>query len=328
VGRELTFADARIIEMVKEHFVAVAADDWFQRRRKDAEGAFFRKVADQGPSREGETRQGIYALTADGRLLRYKNHQDPDVMREFLADALSAWKRLPAGQRAKGALQVPELTKVDSAFAPTLPKEGLIVNTYVRILDRQRDFFVHGSCEFPGGQRASHDHLWIRADEWQALLPADAKKGDEVKLPAKLLHRIARYHLVDNTRGEPPMWGTNEMRKADVKLIVAEVTPSEVRLKLTGAIVLATNANLKAAKRGYEAALTGDLRYEPTQRKITKFNVVAIGDHWGQGEYNEQARPGRTPLGVAFELADPARAADRLPPQFIREGGDYWNAER
>ena len=328
LGRELTFADAKIIEIVKDHFIAVAADDWFQRRRQDAEGVFFRKVADQGPTRERETRQGIYALTADGRLLHYSNHQDADVIRDFLVDALTAWRRLPAGQRARGAFQVPELKKIDAEHAPTVPKDGLIVNTYARILDRKDDFFCHGKCAFPGGQRASHDHLWIRAEEWQALIPTDAKKGQEVKLPSNLIQRLARFHLVDNTRGEPPMWEANEVRKAEMKLIVDEVTANEVRLKLTGSIVLATHANLKSAKRGYDAVLSGDIRYEPGQGKITRFKVVAIGAHWGDGEFNEGARPGRTPLGVAFELGDPTRAADRVPPQFIREGGDYWNAGR
>ena len=53
--------------MAKEDFVAVSADDWYERRRQDAVGAFFRKVADQGPRKGagGGTRQGIYCLTAD-----------------------------------------------------------------------------------------------------------------------------------------------------------------------------------------------------------------------------------------------------------------------
>src|SRR6478672_1245892 len=61
--------------MATEDFVPVTADDWYQRRRQDAEGEFFRKVADQGPRKGegGSTRQGIYCLTAAGQLLNYKN---------------------------------------------------------------------------------------------------------------------------------------------------------------------------------------------------------------------------------------------------------------
>jgi hypothetical protein len=330
VGRELTFADAKIIELVNEHFVAVAADDWFQRRRQDAEGEFFRKVADQGPRKGqgGSTRQGIYAFTADGKLLQYRNHQDPDVMRGFLLAALKEWDKIPPAQRAKGAIEVRDLKKLDARYAPTLPKDALIVNVYARILDRADDFFCHGSCKFPGGQRASHDHLWIRADEWQALLSKDAKKGQEVAVPATLMYRMARYHLVDNTRGEPPMWARREVRNAEVKLVVEEVTLSEVRLKLTGAVLLASDADPKAAKRGFDVSLYGQICYEPVKGKITKLNVVAVGEHWGEGTFTGGARPGRNPLGLAFELADPSRSADRVPPQGIREGDGYYSADR
>jgi hypothetical protein len=330
VGRELTFADAKIIELVNEHFIPVAMDDWFQRRRQDAEGEFFRKVADQGPrqGQGGSTRQGIYTFTANGKLLQYRNNQDPDVMRGFLATAMKAWNKLPAAERAKDAVQVAELKKVDGRFVPTLPKDALIVNVHARILDRTDDFYCLGSCQFPGGQRASHDHLWIRANEWQSLIPKDAQKGQEIAVPAKLMYRLARYHLVDNTRGEPPMWARGDVRKAEMKLVVEEATKSEVRLKLAGAFVLATDADAKAAKRGYDVSLYGEIRYEPGERKITKFNVVALGDYWGEGAFTGGARPGRNPFGVAFELADPTRPANRVPPQAIREGRGYYDAER
>ena len=330
MGRELTFANAKIISLVKENFIAVAADDWFQRRRQDAEGEFFRKVADQGPRKGqgGSTRQGIYAFTADGRLLQYRNAQDPDVMRGFLQTALKVWKGLPAEQRAKGAVKVPDDRKIDERYAPTLPKDGLIINVHGRILDRDDDFFCHGTCRFPGGQRASHDHLWLRADEWRALVPKDAKAGQEIELPAKALYRLLRFHLIDNTRGEPPMWARRDVRKAEFKLVVKDVTAKEVRLELTGNVLLAVDGDVKAAKRGYDAALRGDIRFDPSIGKITKFNVVALGEHWGEGTYTGGARPGRTPFGVAFELADPNRAADRVSPQAARETDAYYNADR
>ncbi|MBI2808610.1 MAG: hypothetical protein HYX68_26780 [Planctomycetes bacterium] len=330
MGRELTFADPRIIRLVKENFVAVAADDWFQRRRKDAEGDFFRKVANQGPRKGqgGSTRQGIYTLTADGKLLQYRNHQDADIMHGFLKTSLAAWNRLPAVTRAKGSVEVAPLKAIDPRFAPTLPKGAVIVNVHARILDRQDDFYCHGTCRFPGGQRASHDHLWIRAEELRALMPANPRQGQEIAIPAKLIYRIARYHLVDNTRGEPPMWTRRDVRKADMKLMIESIDKREVRLKLMGSFLLATDADVKLAKRGYDVALLGDLRYDPERKKLTRFDIVALGGHWGQGTYTGGARLGRMPFGVAFELADPNRPADRVPPQFIREGGDYYNAER
>jgi hypothetical protein len=305
-------------------------DDFFQRRRQDAEGEFFRSVSNQGPriGEGGSTRQGIYAFTADGKLLQYRNHQDPDVMREFLRTSLQAWKKLPLEQRAKAAASIPELTKIDERFVPTLPKDALIVNVYGRILERTDDFVCPGTCKFPGGQRASHDHLWIRADEWQALLPKNAKKGLEIAVPEKLVYRLARYHLIDNTRGEPPMWTRSDVHKATMNLVVEDVTADEVRLKLTGTFLLSTGLDAATSKRGYDAALFGAIDYHPANRKITNLKMAVLGDHWGEGQYTAGARPGRTPFGIAFELADPTRTADRVPPQASREGRNYYDAER
>ena len=330
MGRELTFADAKIIEIVNKNFVPVAMDDWFQRRRQDAEGDFFRKVADQGPRKGqgGGTRQGIYAFTADGKLLQYRNSQDPEVMRAFLLSALKSWGSLSQADRNAAKVAVPELKKIDPRYVPTLTKDTLIVNVHARILEKENDFFCHGTCKFPGGQRASHDHMWIRESEWQTLLPKDPKVGQEIEIPANLIYRLARFHLIDNTRGEPPMWARNEVRKASLKLFVSDITKEEVRLKLTGAILLATDADEKNAKRGYDASMLGEICYEPSKRKIIKFNAVVLGEHWGEGTYTGGSRPGRAPFGIAFELADPAKPADRVPPQAIRESAGYYEASK
>ena len=63
--------------MAKEDFVPVACDDWYHRRRKDAEGEFWRKVSDgaeHGPNAADGvwTRQGFYMLTAVGTILARK----------------------------------------------------------------------------------------------------------------------------------------------------------------------------------------------------------------------------------------------------------------
>ncbi len=85
--------------MATHDYVAVAADDWYQRRRRDDEGEFFRAVANQGPRKggiDGDTRQGIYILTAGGKLLDYRNAgQNPEVMRETVASGRQLSFRAP-----------------------------------------------------------------------------------------------------------------------------------------------------------------------------------------------------------------------------------------
>src|SRR5262245_25182331 len=109
--------------MARDRYVAVAGDDWYQRRRQDAEGKFFRGVADQGPRKGegGSTRQGIYLFTADGKLLGYRNHHDPNVMREVLRQGLREWDKLPETRRRPGAVKVPDRGKGDARYTRTPP---------------------------------------------------------------------------------------------------------------------------------------------------------------------------------------------------------------
>jgi hypothetical protein len=159
-------------------------------------------------------------------------------------------------------------------------------------------------------------------------MPKDIKLDQEVAIPAAVAYRLARFHLVDNTRGEPPMWTKPQVRSANLKLLAVAVTETEVRMKLTGDILLSTDFDVKKAQRGYDVSLLGEIRYEPKTRKMTRFDAVAVGDHWGSGPFTGGARPGRTPLGVAFELADASRPVDLVPPQAARESNAYFRAER
>src|SRR5262249_13267103 len=49
------------------------------------------------------------------------------------------------------------------------------------------------------------DHLWLRKDEAKALA-----RGE---LSESLTRRLVRFHLVDSTRGEPPMWRADEVKE-------------------------------------------------------------------------------------------------------------------
>jgi hypothetical protein len=326
VGRELTFGDPQIVRMATRDYIAVAADDWYQRRRDDAEGKFFRKVADQGPRKGegGSTRQGIYCFTADGQLLVYRNHQEPSVMRETLRQGLAAWKKLPENRRKPGAIAVAEQMPVDRRFARTPPPRGLIVNVYTRILDHDSSgHLCKGQCGFKGGDRPARDHLWLTEADVKGLHPAHAHVGDTFALPAALTQRILRFHLIDNTRGEPPYWEGQHIRSCRMTLTVENADGKALGLRLDGAVLLSTDADPARAKRGFDVRLRGYIRFEEPSRRVSRFDLVAVGDHWGEGTYTRGARPGRKPLGIAFTLADGKSAADRVPPQGAREIGVY-----
>jgi hypothetical protein len=320
-----------MIRMASEDYVPVAADDWYQRRREDAEGEFFIGVASQGP-RKGEggaTRQGIYCLTADGKLLAYKNAgQNPEVMRETLRQGLREWQKLPEERRKPDAVKIEDLKKVDPQYARKPPVGGLIVNVSTRILDHEKDSFCRGTCRTLGGDAAARDHLWLTEAEWRSLIPGEPKKGESAPVPAAIAERILRFHLTDNTRGEPNMWRREDIRSKDLRLTVDEVTPASVRLRLDGPAVLATKEDVEKAERGFDVRLLGYIGYDRSKKAIDRFDVVAVGDHWGEGTYTRRARPGKMPLGVAFELSDGKSGADLVPPQAAREVNEYFGRGR
>jgi hypothetical protein len=330
MGRELVFSDKEVIRLATEEFVAVAGDDWYQRRRDDPEGVFYRKMSDQGPRRntDGSTRQGIYCFTASGKLLVYKNHQDPEVMKGVLKKALADWKKLPESERKPGAVKIDEGDKVDARYSRTLPDGGLIVNVYTRILDVDgKDELCHGSCKFVGGDRSARDHMWLTKTEWETLMPKEPRKGDSLPLPKAIARRMILFHLVDDTRGEVSAWTEKQLRQHEMSLTVEDVSDRRIRLRLNGNALLATNDDTLRADRGYDARLLGYIEYDRAKKTIVRFDVVALGDHWGETALTRGARAGRQPLGIVFELSTGV-AADRVPPQAAREINHYLGRGR
>jgi hypothetical protein len=99
------------------------------------------------------------------------------------------------------------------------------------------------------------------------------------------------------------MWRENEILKLEGK-----ITNGQLR----------TTVQLKTAKgdRGYEAKLLGYV--ETKSGKVTRLDIVANGQFWGEGPYTRNAPKGRFPLAIAFTLADGKDTADTIPPQASR----------
>ena len=92
--RLLVFANSEVQKLLKENFVTVAADDWYQRRRKDKVGEYFAKVVDQSPRKGAHTKQGHYIFTATGKLLGFNNNRGPEKRLAMMKNALSKWDKL------------------------------------------------------------------------------------------------------------------------------------------------------------------------------------------------------------------------------------------
>lgn len=277
--------------MLRESFVPVAIDQAYERRQQDREGEFYRKFAGQGPRHDfNGTTQGFYVATAAGELLLYNNNRDVPKVRRLTKEALQRFADSDAAVAATAAI---EHGQQDARYAPTPPDGGLVVRVRARVLggyeatdDRWRRAMQ---------QALSRDNLWLTKQEHQDLVAG--------ALPDSVLRRLARYHLVDGTRGEPPMWQPGEVREL-------EVTRKGKRIQ--GRVVLRTDDEA----RGYEAELRGVI--ETKGGRVTRFDLIADGQFWGEGRYTRNAPKGRFPFAVRFELADGSDVADAIPPQGSR----------
>jgi len=286
LDRESTFANPAIVKLLQTRFIPVAIDQAYQRRQKDNEGKFYQKIANQGPRKIGRgTTQGLYTADASGRLLAFTNNRGAQRVQRMMQTALQKHRPVKVAAITKGT--------PDARYNPQPPKGGLVVRVTSKIL---------GGYEEPENEwrrifqtSLGRDNLWVRADEHAALA-----KG---QLPKSLLKRLARYHLVDNTRGEPPMWRENEIQKLEGK-----ITNDQLR----------ATVQLRTAKgdRGYDAQLLGKVHTK--NGKVTRLDLVASGQFWGEGSYTRNAPKGKFPLAIAFTLADGKDAADTVPPQGSR----------
>lgn len=272
-----------MIKILTTHFVPVAVDQHIHRVRKDAEGAFFAQILKQaGRGLDGYS-QGVYLFTPDGKLLAFANTANADQVKRLLATALKKF------DPAAPALKIDESK---ASVLPPAPKGGLILEVTAKVLggydpaDKQGQRYLRS---------LGRDHFWLREDEVR-----DLSKG---MLPESVKRRIVRYHLIDNTRGEPPMWREDEIKKLELTLRDG---------RLTGSVHLET----KTGNRGYKADLRGFL--EAKDGKVSRFNVLALGQFWGEGNFSKGAPKGQFPLAVSFMLADPELGTSKVPPQGAR----------
>ena len=142
------------------------------------------------------------------------------------------------------------------------------------------------------GERSWRDAaaLFVRADEAGAIASG--------KLPDSVKQRLVRFHLVDNTRGEPPFWRADELKQVDLSLEGG---------RLSGKVSVATGDG----KRGYRASLLGKI--ETRGGEISRMDVVVKGEFWGEGRYTRGApvTSGGTPSPSGAPVYDCGMAVSR-----------------
>ncbi|HIA69049.1 TPA: hypothetical protein EYN98_24025 [Candidatus Poribacteria bacterium] len=309
------FSDPKLIQLVQKNFVPVAIDIWYLRRQEDEKGRFVHNLIQQHydkPVMQEQIRQGIYHFTADGTLLNFRNHRDPEIVKSLIDDSLI---KFCAGQIYEDTLQF----HADARYDRQPPPNGIILNTYSRILLTKSELGL-STDQWSRNLSTGRDHVWLTEEEWRSMFSQPAELGDQYPIPKSILERIVRFHLVDNVRGEPSMWNTDNIKDAEMNLTVMEKTPENVSLSVEGSACLEADEK----DRGFVTHLSGILEYNVTQKQFERFDLLAKGNFWGEGLYTGGAPKGKFPLVIAFQLADSHIVAGSVPPQGTRSPKEYF----
>lgn len=242
------------------------------------------------------------------------NTREARPLLEMIEQALESWDRNP-----KTATGAPETYDPDPRFRSRYPKGGLILLTTTRDLPREVD-------TRPDDLRRhafNHDYAWFTREEAASIVPADPEVGQRAPVPDRIARRLARFHLLDSTRGETPAWRDEHVEALDLTVEVTGWHGSSVELRLEGRVRNHAHGDwpirgFQPAEpdqdRGYDARLLGYLTYDREKAAFTRFDAVAVGERWGGTEYNgrfDDLEP--SPMGVLFELAG-SLPRDRTPP--------------
>jgi hypothetical protein len=324
IARRSVWSDPAV-QQLAERFVTVADEVGRLQSGNDPECELFQKIAEQGHyggrTRPTRTRQGTYATTPSGQLLASINSNDARAMTRMLRQALERWEQISSEQRQLS--EDPEARQAAVRRAERrYPDGGLVLHVNSRDLprdDRPDDW---------RGQAWNQDYAWFRSDEARGFLPEQPKVGDRHEVPAPLVRRLARCHLIDNVRGQTSPYRDGDIERAELAATVTAVEGDVVSLHLEGRTRTVAEGRWSIAgfrdmdspsqqQRGYEARLLGRARFDLQSGRFEEFELVAHGTRWGGTQYNGRAddlQP--APLGIAFLLAGDS-PAERVAPAFL-----------
>lgn len=297
--RETSFDDDAVIEVLQEKFIPVAVDAFDHQKRSDDAGEIYRKVVYQRPGLEASDQrstQGFYVFAPNARLI--------DGWRQ--GDAKRLWRGLELGL-AKAEFEAPtEADRADSnETVPALPDGAVVVNVFSRVL----------KANWPPSSGAVDDAV-RDSTGWDRLWISKAECGDLAagRMAKSLENRILLFHLVDNTRGEPPVWRPEEIVSSTLQFAVE----SAERRLLTGAVRLES----KDGARRFSASVFGYV--ECDGERLTRFDVLVRGDSVGHGPGNAKQCPlGVFTLAQAFSIA-PAGSVGRSVAPYFSTHSNYF----
>jgi hypothetical protein len=293
-------------------------------RAKGPEGEFLRGA---GIDKHWVTSSGYFScVSPSGKWLGHA--PSPKVLGEF--------QKLPEAERKPGAIAVRDLEPAETLIVSP-PAGGLVLRVHGRFLAREengqlrhvrKDDFPLSKGDLGFLLEPNTEYMWLTADEWRSLVPANPAPGQTVAVAPALAERMARFHLSPRRAltSEDGIVPKTALKKAVLTLEVDDVAAGRIRMSLGGLMHWGTDFDAAKATSpngplgfGFATPIHGILEYDRARQAFVRFDAIAPGDVWGRwGDANNNSqtveRPGRCPIGFAFELAPGTSPTDRLPP--------------
>jgi hypothetical protein len=212
-----------------------------------------------------------------------------------------------------------ESNSPDKRYNIEFPEGGLILRQTSRDLPRKND---------PDYETWRHnfDHAWLTAKETKSLVPKNPTVGEKYSIPDSLVRRLARFHFVDQVKGEADAFSASDVTKASLIAEVVENQNGQVKIRLSGSAkcvkppsgeVNPYSGNKTDKERGVKLAIQGWITYDLQEKSFRRFDLIATGDRWGTATYNFRHRDmGPAPIGFAFEML-PTKPQNMTRPKFL-----------
>ena len=303
----------------------MADEVWRLQRGSEADCIFFQHAVNKGKRITGRgSYQGTWILAPSGKLLAHINTRNIDKQLKVMRAGLEAWEALSPEER-----RLPP----GAEFRPThrwelnYPEGGLVLE---RI---GRELVPEGLAGEPH-RSWNVDYAWASREEilGQTQMDFIGRGGLSESNMNALALRLARFHLIDNVRGQSIPFAEEEIQSAELRAIWQSDTPQQRTLLLRGHTkALADNTwrmgdnSWKPARplaHGIECELSGVATWDKVEERFTRFELVAVGKRWGRTQNNGRGRdpsPGR----VAFHFEIPA-GKRRVAPTFVSAYAAPW----
>ncbi|MCA8961113.1 MAG: hypothetical protein KDC38_11400 [Planctomycetes bacterium] len=327
-GRSSVWSDAEVAELAQSSFVCATDEVWRLQRDDDRECRFFQTTVAGKPGALEGSHQGIYIVAPSGRLLARRNALAPDQALALLREGLDAWKNADDDTRrpAEPSTFLPEYR-----WEQSYPEGGLVLSVILRDLPPPDEASSEPSATSrPAGRNAmrfNRDHAWFHRDEVSDWIPADPVVGAKRILPKALAQRLARFHLVDNARGQVGPFAPEEIEEATFTIEVVAREDAMLHLRIDGRTRASSDGVWKmgdndwklfpSRPRSIETRCVGEATFDLDARRFITFELAAIGESHGGVGLNGRGEPGaRGRIGYWISLA-PDTPRHRVAPAFV-----------